>query len=374
MHLLLLLLALLVARAGTLTVDVLDVGQGDGILLRTAGGKAVLVDAGEGSADVVDQLRGLGVTELALAVASHPHADHIGGMNAVLLSIPAKLYVDNGLPHTTSTYNTLMRTVELRGIPYKTAAVGQVYSLDDDVKLTVLAPTATPVRGTRSDLNANSVVLRVTHGKDCMMLVGDAEAETEAGLLQRGLQPCEVLKVAHHGSEFASSEAFLAALKPKIAVISVGAGNTYGHPAAGALSRLSAAGAKVYRTDQDGGVRLESSGKGWKVSTHVSPGAAPAVGATVSAASTPAKAPAPAAGQREDVEHDSPAAAATPATAPAEAATDPTCAYVGSVSSTLFHGASCSTARRISPATRVCYASRADALAAGRSPAQDCKP
>lgn len=340
MTLLLFLLALFQAAiAGTLTVDVLDVGQGDSILIRSPAGKAVLVDAGEAKANVVGQLRALGVTELALAVGTHPHADHIGGMSAVLLAIPTKLYVDNGLAHTTNTYNALMRAVETRSIPYKTARVGQTFNLDDGVRLTVLAPADPPIRGTRSDLNANSVILRLTHGDDCMLLTGDAELETEDALLARALQPCEVLKVAHHGSEFASSERFLKAVRPRIAVVSSGADNNYGHPGPRTLARIEAAGAKVYRTDQDGGLRLSSSGSGWTVTRQVKAEAA---------------------------------ADTTALSAPAEG--DPTCPYVGSVNSELFHAATCPTARRISSVTRACYASREDAVAAGRQAALDCKP
>lgn len=376
MFLLFLLAALCAVHAGTLTVDMLDVGQGDSILLRTPGGKAVLVDAGEGKADVVDQLRALGVTELALAVATHPHADHIGGMNAVLLSVPAKLYMDSGLPHTTATYNTLMRTIELRGIPYKSASVGQTVTLDDGIKLTVLGPKVPPVSGSRSDLNANSVVLRVTHDKDCMLLVGDAELETEENLLRAGVQPCEVLKVAHHGSNFASSTEFLRAVSPQIALISVGADNNYGHPGKDAMARLQEAGAKVYRTDQDGGIRLESTGRGWKVSTHVpavAPSAAASPAATSPAATSPAS-PALAAPTPAAPVPVTPAPATPSSATPAAAPVDPTCAYVASVNSGLFHGAGCPTARRISSATRVCYAGREDAIATGRKPAQDCTP
>lgn len=352
------------AWAGTLTVDVLDVGQGDSILLRSPAGKAVLIDAGEEKNDVAEQLRALGVTELAMAVATHPHADHIGGMNAVLQAIPAKLYLDSGLPHTTATYSTLMQTVEQKGIPYKSAAVGQSYTLDGGIRLTVLGPESSPVRGSRSDLNANSVVIRVTNDQDCLLLVGDAELETEARLLEAGVQPCEVLKVAHHGSNFASSEAFLRAVKPKIALISVGEDNRYGHPGEEAVARLSAAGATIYRTDRDGGLRLQSTGKGWTIATQVAspplPSPAPA-SAVTSTSAPPASAP-PTSGTSASVE---------PATA---SPVDSTCAFVASVNSRLFHGADCPTARRISAATRVCYAAREDAEAAGRTPAQDCSP
>lgn len=361
MALLLFLLAWCSAFAGTLTVDMLDVGQGDSILVRSPAGKAVLIDAGEGKARVSDQLRALGVTELNLVVATHPHADHVGGMNDVLLAIPTKMYVDNGLSHTTATYNTLMRTVELRGIPYKTAAVGQVFNLDDGIKLEVLAPPATALRGTRSDLNANSVVLRLTHGKDCMLLTGDSEAPSEDQLVHDGLKPCEVLKVAHHGSEYSTTDAFLAALQPKIALISVGSDNRYGHPGPRTMERLEAAGVTIYRTDLAGGIRLSSDGKGWKVQTGVS--AAPAAGPTTSGPTT-----------------SGPTTGGPTTSAPtadggsAEAAPDPSCPFVASRNSTLFHASTCDTSRRISPATRVCYATREDAAAAGRTPARDCTP
>ena len=365
MALLLILLAWCSAFAGTLTVDMLDVGQGDSILLRSPAGKAVLIDAGEGKGRVSDQLRALGVTELSMAVATHPHADHIGGMNDVLLAIPTKMYLDNGLTHTTATYNTLMRTVELRAIPYKTAVVGQVFNLDDGIKIEVLAPAGTPLRGTRSDLNANSVVLRVTHGKDCMLLTGDSEADSEDRLVQNGLQPCEVLKVAHHGSEYSTTDAFLAAVQPKIALISVGSDNNYGHPGPKTVARLEAAGVKVYRTDLLGGLRLESDGKGWKVQTGVSPTGAAAV-TPAAAAQSPGSSSASSASSSE------PAAAET--AADGGAAVDPSCPYVASRNSTLFHTSTCDTSRRISPATRVCYATREDAAAAGRTPARDCTP
>lgn len=365
------------AYAGTLTVDVLDVGQGDSILLRSPEGKAVLVDAGEGKSHVADQLAALGVTELSLAVATHPHADHIGGMKEVVERIPIKLYTDNGLPHTTATYTRLMTAVEAHQLPYKPAVAGQVWRLDDGITLTVLSPTADPHTGTRSDLNANSVVLRVTHGQDCMLLTGDAERETELSLLHAGLQPCEVLKVAHHGSEYATGQDLIQALRPKIAVISVGADNSYGHPGPETMGRLTAAGVRVYRTDQDQGVRLLSSGKGWTVQTGQRPLAtapAPAPVAPVTppaAATTPRPPPAVVAPLPPPTSVPAAPKAVAPAATPE---VDPACPYIGSSISTLFHDATCDTARRISPINRVCFASREAAEQVGRKAAQDCTP
>lgn len=135
-----LLLFTLSALAGTMQVDILDVGQGDSILITSPAGKRVLIDAGIKEAGVTDQLRRLGVTELSLVVATHPHADHISGMKDVVNQIPIKLYTDNGLPHTTQTYTDLMAAIEAKQVPYKAAKKGQTYRLDDGIVLTVLFP------------------------------------------------------------------------------------------------------------------------------------------------------------------------------------------------------------------------------------------
>lgn len=246
----------------TLKVDILDVGQGDAILLRSPSGKTVLIDAGTGQKGeyALPAIQALGVSALDLVIATHPHSDHIGGMDEVLDTLPAKLYLDNGLPHTTATYNKLMALVESKKIPYKAAKVGQTYNLGGGAKLTVLNPAGDPISGTRSDLNANSVVVRATFGGTCFLFTGDAEAETEERMLANKVEPCDVLKAAHHGSGYASAPAFLAAVAPQVVLISVGEGNSYGHPDPSALARYADAKAKVYRTDLQGALHLESDG------------------------------------------------------------------------------------------------------------------
>ena len=268
MNLLLVLLTWAAAWAGTLQVDVLDIGQGDSILLRSPAGKTVLIDAGDGKADVPGMLRARKVEKIDLVIATHPHADHIGGMDEVLEQIPVKVYVDNGLPHTTATYSKVMALVESKGIAYKPGLAGVVFNLDDGIKIELLNPMQPKLKDTRSDLNANSVVARVTHGDDCLYLSGDSEEDTERLILQKGLKPCAVYKVAHHGSQYSSSDAFLRALKPTIALISAGQGNRYGHPTDQAMDRLRNVGATIYRTDNQGTIHLESSGKGVTVTTE----------------------------------------------------------------------------------------------------------
>ncbi len=260
----LLLLALcLSALAGDLKIHVLDVGQGDAILLEAANGKRALVDAGTKRADVAQMLEMRGIKELNLVVATHAHADHIGGMPSVLKTFDPKIYVDNSMPHTTLTYSLTMAAV--RDVTYRTATLGRSFNLDKDVKLTILHPGTRMLRGTRSDLNSNSVVIRVDHGEDCILLTGDAEDPTERVLLSRGIKPCGVLKVAHHGSEHSTSAAWLRAIKPKIALISAGKRNRYGHPDPKTLARLESAGVKVYRTDLAGTLTIVSTSKGVSV-------------------------------------------------------------------------------------------------------------
>ena len=268
-------------------VDVLDIGQGDAILLRSPGGKTALIDAGTGQQgeSALPLLQELGVKSLDLVVATHPHSDHIGGMDEVLSALPAKLYLDNGLPHETSTYNKLMKLVESKKIAYKAAKVGQTFNMDT-VKLTVLNPSGDPISGTRSDLNANSVVIRATYGDTCFLFVGDAEAETEERLLANKVARCDVLKAAHHGSGYASSEAFLSAVKPGIVLISVGEGNSYGHPDPSALERYAAVGARVLRTDQQGTLHVVSDGRTIQVQPARGAGATLAAGGSAAASTS----------------------------------------------------------------------------------------
>lgn len=249
------------ALAGTLQVHVLDVGQGDSILIEAPGDKRVLIDASTDGADVAERLQARGIEKLNLVVSTHPHADHIGGMASVLKNIEVGMYVDNGMTHNTLTYLRTTQAVEKRNIPYRAALNGRVFNVGPEAKLTIIHPRSTLLRGTRSDLNSNSVIIRLDHKNICFLFMGDAEDPTERDLLNRGLETCAVLKVAHHGSAHSTSDSFLRAVKPKYAAISSGAGNRYGHPAPETLSRLKAADVEVHRTDLEGNITFISSGR-----------------------------------------------------------------------------------------------------------------
>ena len=263
----------------TVTVTFLDVGQGDAILVRTADDKAVLVDAGppEARARLVARLGALGVTSLDALILTHAHADHIGGVMNVIQSMPVKLVLDPGYAHTSRMYAQFLEAVEKKGIRYRQPRRGFKVKLGGHATLLFLAPDDPLLTGTRSDVNSNSFVARLTAGDVDVMLTGDAEAETEARVLEKDSTelPCEVLKVAHHGSHYSTTTAFLDAVKPDVAVISVGDGNRYGHPAPEILHKLDKAGARVLRTDVEGELVLETDGKRFSVRASGAPREAP---------------------------------------------------------------------------------------------------
>lgn len=246
------------AFGAPLLVDFLDIGQGDAIVVRH-GEHTMLVDAGDRGRDLIDQLRLLDVDRLEVVVATHPHADHIGGMPEVLETYAIDRWLDNGMPHTTELARAVDHAVDARGIDRIPARAGQIWAWGDCV-FTVLFPTPNLLLDTRSDLNANSVVLRIDHGPTSVLLTGDSEDPTERMLLREGLSDVDVLKVAHHGSGHSTSSAWLRALDPEFAVISVGASNRYGHPDPETLQRLDDAGAMIFRTDESHTVRLWSDG------------------------------------------------------------------------------------------------------------------
>ncbi len=248
------------ALAGVVVVDMLDVGQGDAILIQ-GGGKFVLIDAGDRGTNTVTQLKQLGVTRLDLVVATHPHADHIGEMADVLRTFSIGLYLDSGLTHTTSVYAEVNAVLTEKKIPRKVAVTGTSISLGSEAKISVLFPGPSPLTGTRSDLNSNSVCVLLTHEDNTFLFTGDAEEPTEYALLQAGLQDVDLLKVAHHGSPYSTTAKFLAVADPEWGLISVGADNRYHHPSPDTIRRLQSVGAAVYRTDTSGNLRVISDGE-----------------------------------------------------------------------------------------------------------------
>ncbi len=256
-----------------LRVDFIDVGQGDAALVTSPTGKTVLIDGGprRSSRALLTFLAAHTHGPVDLILLTHRHEDHLGGLTAVVRERGARQFLDAPVPHAGGAYAALLRALEARGVPAKQAVRGRVIDLGGGATLTLLGPPEPPIVGSRSDVNANSVVARLAYRDFSVLFAGDAEAPTEAWLLSSGADlHAAVLKVAHHGSRYASGARFLAAVAPRIAVISVGAGNDYGHPAPQTLERLARRNAAIYRTDMDGDVTIETDGR--SVDVHAARG------------------------------------------------------------------------------------------------------
>lgn len=243
-------------------VHFIDVGQADATLLQS-GGEYCLVDAGDTDSEqkLMEYLEQRGVTRLKLLVMSHPHADHIGSMTAVLekLEVEQVLLPDfDKAPYpTTRLFEKVMEAIEASGAAVTTAAPGQSFPVGSGT-LQVLAA------GVETDnYNDLSQVLLFESGELSVVLSGDGEKPVEQAALEAGAVPrADVFKAAHHGSDTSNTLEFLQAVQPGHVAISCGLGNSYGHPHAGALERFEQVGAQVLRTDQDGSVVIAATENG----------------------------------------------------------------------------------------------------------------
>lgn len=241
---------------GTLEVHYIDVGQGDAALLLTDDG-AVLVDSGTGeSGEKVAAYVAARTHTVDYMFLSHPHEDHIGGASDVLDTVEVKNVIMPDMTADSVTFDRFLDALERSSASLTRARAGDTYSIDG-LEIEILSPFD---GAEHEDANNMSIVMRADYGNTSFMFVGDAEETVERDLLDRGLiRECNVLKVGHHGSHTSSSEAFIEALSPEIAVISCGK-NSYGHPHAEIVSRLGNHGAEIFRTDRNGTVVISSDG------------------------------------------------------------------------------------------------------------------
>ena len=321
-----------------LRVHFIDVGQGDSILIQFPSGQNMLIDAGEDQNTVKAYIANQGIKRLDHVIATHPHADHIGGMSNVIKSFEVgKVYMPK-TTHTTKTYESLLLTIKDKGLKITAAKAG----LNIDVGTGVEAQLVGPSSESYDNLNNYSAVLRVKYGNTAFLFTGDAESIAETEMINSGYAlKSDVLKVGHHGSNSSTTPTFLKAISPKFAVISAGKGNSYGHPHQEVLARLNDAGIQIYCTDESGTIIAESDGN---VITFNKQASQIKERAPTTTAPTPIPAP----------------------TAPS------TGNYIGNKNTKKFHLPSC----RSLPAlqNRVFFNTRDEAVKAGYDPCKICKP
>lgn len=266
------------AKGPELTVVQLYIGQGDAAFLRLPNGKTALIDGGgtpswskldyePGREKVVPFLEAEGVQKLDYVVISHPHGDHIAGLLEVFRRFPVDVLIDPALEHDEPEYAELLKLAKARNADYQVVGEGDTLDWDPALKIEVFGP---PRDFAYPHLNDNSVVLRIAHGEVAFLFPGDAEVEAEDRLARRykGALKAHVLKAGHHGSKTSSSPRFLDAVQPETVVISCGRNNLFRHPHRITLSRLSARGIQLFRTDEDGDVRIRSDGASYTVETE----------------------------------------------------------------------------------------------------------
>lgn len=235
----------------TLSLHFIDVGQGDSILI--IGPESTLLIDGGNNADgemLVDYLKEAGVEQIDVLVGTHPHEDHIGGLDTVIANIPVeKVYLPK-VSHTTKTFKDLLQAIKDQGLRVVTAQKGTLLSLPD-----MEGEFLSPLQREYGELNEYSAVLRIGFGNKVILLMGDAEKVNEEEILSAypaKYLKADILKLGHHGSSSSSSPEFLDTVDPSFSVISLEKGNDYGHPHQETLEALQERGIPLYRTDEAG--------------------------------------------------------------------------------------------------------------------------
>lgn len=312
----------------------LDVGQADSALVM-CGGKYMLIDGGNAADSnlIYACLKDEGVETLDYIICTHGHEDHVGGLSGALNACGVQTVLSSCKNYDSEAFRNFLKYVEQAGAQITIPEVGDEYALADAV-FTILSPSKQ-----YEDENNNSIVFRLVYQDTSFLFMGDAEREAEADILDRGFTlESDFIKIGHHGSETSTSYVFLREVMPQYAVISVGKDNSYGHPDEAVLSRLYDADVKVFRTDQNGDILVESDGKTLHISaaknTTGSSLAAVSVGKTSSAAETGG--------------------------------------YIGNINTKVVHLASCGNLP--APENRVYFATLEAALAQGYTPCGNCLP
>jgi competence protein ComEC len=320
------------------------VDQGDSALIQTPNGANILIDGGPKSSanKVISYLESLGINKINIVVSTHPHEDHIGGLISVLNNFTIDNVIDSGMPHTTTTYKNYLNAINSKNINYIVPTLGQEFDLDPNIKMQVLGP----ITKSTSNLNNSSIVIKLTYGTTSFLFAGDAQSKEESQILSKGYNlTSQVLKVGHHGSSSSSSINFLKAVSPSIAIISCGAGNSYGHPHDITLKNLKNLGVTIYRTDTTGDIIIQSDGG----SCSVIQGSPFVYGS-----------------QSQETQDTQSSTNEQPA--------ETTQQFVGSINSEVFHYPSCGYVKNIHSENIVWYSSYDDAISKGKRPCKVCNP
>lgn len=253
-----------VVEGQDVVVKFFDVGQADSILVQSAGVN-MLIDAGTNNMGntVVQNLKDLGITKIDYLVGTHPHEDHIGGMDDVIKNFEIGTIYMPKVQTNTKTFEDVLDAISNKGLTITTPEVGYVFEVGNTKCEVMCAGTGTTEEN--SNLNLSSIVIRMVYGEESFLFMGDAEEKNESS---RQWPQTTVLKVGHHGSDTSSSESFLNQVKPEISVISVGINNTYGHPKKTTLDKLNALETSIYRTDQNGTITITCDGTNCVVTTE----------------------------------------------------------------------------------------------------------
>lgn len=271
---------------GTLKISYIDVGQADSILIQN-GSSSMLIDAGNnGDADtVVGYIKQQGISKLDYIVGTHPHEDHIGGMDAVINTFDIGKILMPQTTTTTKTFEDAITAIKNKSMKITTPVPGSTFDLGS-AKCTIFAPNSSKYE----NLNDYSIVIKLTFGKTSFLFTGDAESVSEQEMMSKDFDlRADVLKIGHHGSDSSTTKEFLKAVSPKYAVISAGRDNSYGHPTQTTLERLSNSEIQVFRTDESGTIIVTSDGetiKFDKKASAIKPQAPPAASSSSESKST----------------------------------------------------------------------------------------
>ncbi|OIP26342.1 MAG: MBL fold metallo-hydrolase [Chloroflexi bacterium CG_4_9_14_3_um_filter_45_9] len=247
-----------------LNIHFIDVGQGDSIILRY-GSSSMIIDAGTNAStnSLINTIKGMGISKFDIVVGTHPHEDHIGGMDAVINQFDIGTIYMPKVTTTTKTFQDVLIAIKNKGLTITTPETETIFNFGE-TQCTILAPNSQ----TYEDLNNYSIIIKLVYGNTSFLLTGDAQTESEKEMLSNGYNlQSDVLKVGHHGSSSSTSPEFLKAVSPQYSIISVGKNNDYGHPHQVTLDKLAGAGVKVYRTDLNGTITIISDGSDLSVST-----------------------------------------------------------------------------------------------------------